>query len=127
MAFKPLMLLGLNACMQATLRDGRCLDWSSSLMGAIETSLCHGPVFFNVYNIGEAINLRILRKGYNFKVMNTLTPNVKNIHNTLGYTTLIESNMLTSSLASTRMISWGEIDFLENWKIQNAIPPKSYN
>ena len=70
-------------------------------MGALETSLCHGPVFFNVYrnltlsssdiNIGETINLRIITKGYNFlpgfetvvviyciyyKIMIALTPNV---------------------------------------------------
>ena len=31
-AFKPLTLLGTNTCMHATLRDGRCLDWNSSLI-----------------------------------------------------------------------------------------------
>ena len=48
-AFKPLTLLGLNACIQATLRDARCLSWIPSIMGVVETSLSHGPVYFNVY------------------------------------------------------------------------------
>ena len=75
-AFKPLTLLRMNACIQATLRDARCLDWNSSVMSAVETSVCHGLVYFNVYpnltlslsdrNIGEAVNLRMLTKWYNF-------------------------------------------------------------
>ena len=87
-------------------------------MGAVETSLCYGPVYFNVYpnltlsltdrTIGEACNLKILTEGYNFlsgaetvaviyrlyyKVMNTLAPNVKNISDPAGMTTIIESHM----------------------------------
>ena len=48
-AFKPLTLLGTNACIQATLNDSRCLNWKQSIMGAVETSLCYSPVYFNVY------------------------------------------------------------------------------
>ena len=103
-------------------------------MRAIETNLCHGHVFFNVYpnlhlslsdrHIGEAVNLRMLTKGYNFllgskivaiiyriyyKVMNTLTPNIKYVTNTLGYTTLIDSNMLKNSFSVTnKLIKWGK-------------------
>ena len=36
-ALKALTLLGLNACIQAA----RCLNWISSIMGAVEISLCH--------------------------------------------------------------------------------------
>ena len=71
-------------------------------------------------NIGEVVNLRMLTKGYSFllgseivaifyhiyyKIMNTLSLNVKYIHNTLGYTTLIESNMFTNDTVGKRMIS----------------------
>ena len=45
-------------------------------MGVVETSLCHGPVYFNVYlnltlplsdrHIGQVVNLRMLTKGYDF-------------------------------------------------------------
>ena len=42
--------------------------------------------------------------------MNTLTHNVKNITNTLGYTTFMDSNMLNKSFsAANRLIKWEEI------------------
>ena len=133
-AFKPLTLLILNACIQVTLRDARCLNWISSIIGVVESSLCHGPIYFNIYpnltlslsdrHIGEVINLRMLTKDYNFlsgsetvaviyhiyyKVMNTLTPNIKYVTNTLGYTTLIDSNMLKNSFSVTnKLIKWGK-------------------
>ncbi|XP_068636033.1 uncharacterized protein [Aristolochia californica] len=75
-AFKPLTLLGMNTCLQAILRDDRCLDWKPSLMGIVETSLSRGPVYFNVHpnltlsltdrNLLESLQLRILTQGYNF-------------------------------------------------------------
>ena len=75
-AFKPLTLLGLNTCTQATLRDARCLNWIPSIMGAVETSLCPAPVYFNVYpnltlsltdrHICESVQLKLLTKGYDF-------------------------------------------------------------
>ena len=149
-AFKPLTLLGLNACIQATLRDARCLSWIPSIMGAVETSLSHGPVYFNVYpnltlsltdrHICESVQLKLLTKGYDFlpgaetvaviyrvyfKLMNTLTPNIKQVGNQLGYTTLIESNMLNTSFTATnKLIRWEDIEFPERWTIQRAIPPK---
>ena len=46
-AFKPLTYKGLNASILAFIRDGRCLEFKSSLMGVIQTSLCHGPVYFD--------------------------------------------------------------------------------
>ena len=71
-------------------------------MEAVETSLCHGSLYFNIYpnltlflsdiHIEKTVNLIILTKGYNFlpesetvaviyriyyKVMTTLTLNVK--------------------------------------------------
>ena len=103
-AFKHLTLLGTNTSIQVILNDSRCLDWKQFIMGAVETSLCYGLIYFNVYpnltlsltdrHIGQACNLKILTTGYNFllglktiailyriyyKVMNTLTPNIKNI------------------------------------------------
>ena len=73
-AFKTLTLLGQNTSIQCTLRDGRCLDWKASLMGDIETSLSHGPVYYNIYpnlsielmdpNLSEVLELRVLTHGY---------------------------------------------------------------
>ena len=48
-AFKPLTLEGLPESFIAALRDGRNLDWKKSLMGIIQSSLAHGPVYFDVY------------------------------------------------------------------------------
>lgn len=48
------------------------------MIAAIETNLCHGLVYFNAYHnltqsltdrdIGEALNLRIRTKGYDFLI-----------------------------------------------------------
>jgi hypothetical protein len=147
-ALKPLTLLGMDTCLQVTLRDGRCNNWRSSIMGAIETSLCHGPVYFNAYpnftlsltdrNIGEALNCRIQTRGYDFlpgsevialvyrvyyKVMNTVNPRVRQL-GPPDQTVLIETNMLTSNIATNRLINWEEITFPENWTITNAVPPR---
>jgi len=75
-ALKPLTLQGLNASLLTSLRDARCLDYVQSLMGVMQTSLCHGPVYFNVYpnlslsltdpNILEAATLNLKTNGYNF-------------------------------------------------------------
>ena len=75
-ALKPLTLQGLNASLLTSLRDVRCLDYVQSLIGVMQTSLCHGPVYFNVYpnlsisltdpNILEAATLNIKTNGYNF-------------------------------------------------------------
>lgn len=147
-ALKPLTLLGMDTAIQVTLRDGRCNRWRSSLMGAIETSLSHGPVYFNAYpnltlsltdrNIGETLNCRIQTHGYDFlpgseviaviyriyyKLMNTINPRVRRL-NSSDSTVLIETNMLTSNIATNRLINWEEINFPETWTIPNAVPPR---
>ncbi|KAI8554886.1 hypothetical protein RHMOL_Rhmol05G0131600 [Rhododendron molle] len=147
-ALKPLTLLGMDTCLQVTLRDGRCNNWRSSIMGAIETSLCHGPVYFNTYpnlslsltdrNIGEVLNCRIQTRGYDYllgsevmaviyriyyKVINTMNPKVRQLGSG-DQTVLIETNMLTSNIATNRLINWEEITFPENWTITNAVPPR---
>ena len=41
--------------------------------------------------------------------MTTLTPNIKNVTNTLGYTTLIDSNILKNYFSVTnKLIKWGK-------------------
>ena len=98
-AFKPLTLLGQNTSLQCTLRDDHCINWKASLMGAIETSLSHGPVYFNIYsnlsvalsdhNLSRVLELRLQTHGYEYllgsppltllycihlKVLSTLNP-----------------------------------------------------
>ena len=89
-------------------------------------------------NLCEAVTLRLHTHGYNFlcgsktvaiiyrthyKFMNTLAPNVHQISSP-GKTVLIETNMLTSNIATPRVISWEAVQFPESWNIQQAIPPQ---
>lgn len=147
-ALRPLTLLGLNASIMAYVRDGRCNNFKQSLAALIETSLCHGPVYFDVYpnlslslsdkNISDALQLNIHTNGYDYKqgsetiaicyriyykVLNTLNPKAKRI-TFPGTTTLVQTNLLTSNVATNRLIKWEEINFPESWNLSNAIEPK---
>ncbi|GAV81446.1 MP domain-containing protein, partial [Cephalotus follicularis] len=72
---KPLTRQGLNTSILACLRDARHLNFDNSLIGAIETSLCNGPVYLNGYqdltisltdkNILETLKINIKLHGYN--------------------------------------------------------------
>ncbi|GAV61570.1 LOW QUALITY PROTEIN: MP domain-containing protein, partial [Cephalotus follicularis] len=72
---KPLTRQGLNTSILACLRDDRHLNFDDSLIGAIETSLCNGPVYFDGYpdltisltdkNILETLKINIKLHGYN--------------------------------------------------------------
>lgn len=148
-AFKPLTLRGLNASILSCLRDGRCLNWAQSLMGVMETSLCHGPVYFNTFpnlslsltdiHLFEALKLHLQLHGYNFlpgsetialiyrihfKIMNTLSPRVKKIVQPTSRTTLIETNLLASNIATNRVIRWNEVTFPEQWTLPQVITPQ---
>ncbi|GAV79143.1 LOW QUALITY PROTEIN: MP domain-containing protein, partial [Cephalotus follicularis] len=71
---KPLTR-GLNSFVLTCLRDARHLNFDDSLIGAIETSLCNGLVYFNRYpdltisltdkNILETLKINIKLHGYN--------------------------------------------------------------
>lgn len=147
-ALKPLTLLGLNSSIMAYVRDGRCNNFKQSLAALIETSLCHGPVYFDVApnlslslsdkNISEAIQLSIHTNGYDYKqgseviaicyriyykVLNTLNPKAKRI-TFPGTTTLVQTNLLTSNVATNRLIRWEEINFPETWALPQEVEPK---
>ena len=132
-AFKPLTFKGLNASILAYLRDGRCLNFKDSLMGIIQTSLCYGPVHFDVYpdftlslrdrNLFEAIILKIKTQGYeylpgsdtigvvfriHYKVMNTLCPNAV-LRGNPGKTVVIDSNYLTTKVVVPKLITWENV------------------
>lgn len=147
-AFKPLTLLGQDTSIQCTLRDGRCLNWRASLMGAIETSLSHGPVYFDIYpnlsvsmtdaNLSDVLELKVLTHNYEYKpgsphfsvhsriylkVLTTLNPYVRKKTNT-GQTVLIETNLYNSQVAVPKLIPWKDITFPEKWHIPDAVPPR---
>ncbi|KAK1360087.1 MP domain-containing protein [Heracleum sosnowskyi] len=144
-AFKPLTLLGLNSSIMAYVRDGRCKDFKPSLAALIETSLCHGPVYFDVSpnlnlslsddNLLDAMQLTIHTNGYNFKqgseiiaicyriyykVLNTLNPKARQI-SFPGTTNVVQTNLLTSNIVTNRLIKWDEINFPTTWSLPNEV------
>jgi hypothetical protein len=146
-AFKPLTLEGLPESFIAALRDGRNLDWKKSLMGLIQSSLAHGPVYFNVYpnlqlslsdiNILEAVTLNVKTHGYNYipgsevicicyriyyKPLYTLNPQCRLVDKPVNETILIETNFSQSNITTRRSIKWEEIPLPESWIIERAIP-----
>lgn len=148
-AFKPLTLEGLPESFIAALRDGRNLDWKKSLMGIIQSSLAHGPVYFDVYpnlqlslsdaNIFDAVTLNVKTHGYNYmpgteiicicyriyyKPLFTLNPHCKKVEKPTNETILIETNFSKTNIMTRRAIKWEEIDFPENWIIEKAMPIK---
>ena len=105
-------------------------------MGIIQISLCHGPIFFNVFpnlNLSfrdkfffKAVTLQIRTHDYDFLptskiiiviyrvhyiVMNTLCPNCV-LRCEPGKTIVIDSNCLTTAIP--RLIKWEEVFFANN-------------
>lgn len=145
-AFKPLTLQGLPESFIAVLRDARNLNWKQSLMGIIETSLAHGPVYFDVYpdlhlslsdqNIDDALTLYVKTHGYNYaqgseiicicyriyyRLLTTMNARCKRINKQNNETILIETNYGKSNISIRRPVKWEEITFPENWVINKAI------
>ena len=149
-AFKPLTLLGVNSSIMAYLRDGRCRDFKPSLAALIETSLCHGPVYFEVFlnltlsltysNLLDAMQLTVHTHGYIFKpgseiiaicyrmyykVLQTVNPNINRKRLIPpGTTSVVHTNLLTSNIATNRLIKWNEINFPETWSLPQEIEPE---
>ena len=117
-------------------------------MGAVQTSLSSGPVYFNVYpnlklsmtdpNLLDAVTFNIRTTGYNFKpgsetiaiiyrmyykVMNTLKPNVQNL-DFKGHTTLIESNCLSTRVVTRKVLDWTKLPLPETWTMTKVLDPK---
>lgn len=147
-AFKPLTLQGLPESFLAVLRDGRNRNWQQSLIGIIQSSLAHGPVYFNVYpnlqlslsdiNILDSLTLNVKTHGYNympgselicicyriyFRPLTTMNPKCKRFSKG-NETILIESNLDMSSISTRKTIKWSEIEFPENWLLEGTIPPQ---
>ena len=150
-AFKPLTLEGLPESFIAALRDARNLNWKQSLMGIMQSSLAHGPVYFDVYpnlqlslsdvNITDALTLNVKTNGYNYapgsevicvcyriyyKPLFTLNPNCRIKDKPLNETIMIETNFGKSKVTTRRKIKWEEINFPENWVIEKATPSQQY-
>ncbi|KAG5572781.1 hypothetical protein H5410_062547 [Solanum commersonii] len=148
-AFMPLTLRGLPESFIAALRDGRNHNWKKSLIGTIQTSLAYGPVYFNAYpnlqislqdeNSLSSLMLNVKLHGYDYmpgtevvcicyriyyKLLHTLNPMCKMI-DLKNETILIETNFDKSRVVTRRPIKWEEIDFPQEWVIENATQPQN--
>ncbi|KAG5615834.1 hypothetical protein H5410_015658 [Solanum commersonii] len=148
-AFNPLTLRGLPESFIAALRDGRNHNWKKSLIGTIQTSLAYGPVYFNAYpnlqislqdeNSLSSLMLNVKLHGYDYmpgtevvcicyriyyKLLHTLNPMCKVI-DFKNETILIETNFDKSKVVTRRPIKWEEIDFPQEWVIENATQPQN--
>ncbi|GAV61981.1 LOW QUALITY PROTEIN: MP domain-containing protein, partial [Cephalotus follicularis] len=149
---KPLTRQGLNTSILACLRDARHLNFDDSLIGAIETSLCNGPVYFDRYpdstifltdkNILETLKINIKLHGYNMlpgseiiaiihhvhhKATNSICP--KSLVNlTKGETAMMECVTNDSNILIPQKIKWSDINIPEDWSIQSdTIAPNQEN
>ncbi|QHO50436.1 polyprotein [Arachis hypogaea] len=145
-AVKPLIREGLNASILMCLRDIRHNDFQDSLIGTIETSPGHGPVYFNCFpnktvslldlNILDSLFLNIQIHGLNmkegsipatliyriqYKVMNTCNSRVL-LKFQDRETTLFVTDMTKANVMIPRLIRWDEIDLPQSWSIDRAIP-----
>ncbi|GAV88916.1 LOW QUALITY PROTEIN: MP domain-containing protein, partial [Cephalotus follicularis] len=149
---KPLTRQRLNTSILACLRDARHLNFDDSLIGAIETSLCNGPVYFDGYpdltiyltdkNILETLKINIKLHGYNmlpgseiiaiihhvhYKATNSICP--KSLVNLLkGETTMMKCVTNDSNILIPQKIKWSDINIPEDWSIQSdTITPNEEN
>ncbi|GAV70376.1 LOW QUALITY PROTEIN: zf-CCHC domain-containing protein/MP domain-containing protein, partial [Cephalotus follicularis] len=148
---KPLTRQGLNTSILACLRDARHLNFDDSLIGAIETSLCNGPVYFDGYpdltifltdkNILETLKINIKLHGYNmlpgseiiaiihhvhYKATNSICP--KSVNLSKGETTMMKCVTNDSNILIPQKIKWSDINIPEDWSIQSdTIAPNQEN
>ncbi|QHO06752.1 polyprotein [Arachis hypogaea] len=126
--------------------DIRHNDFQDSLIGTVETSLGHGPVYFNCFpnktvslldtNILDSLFLNIRIHGLNmkegsipaaliyriqYKVMNTCNSRVL-LKSQDRETTLFVTDMTKANVMIPRLIRWDEIDLPQSWSIDRAIP-----
>ncbi|GAV58054.1 LOW QUALITY PROTEIN: MP domain-containing protein, partial [Cephalotus follicularis] len=124
---------GLNSSFLACLRDAKHLNFDDSLIGAIETSLCNGPVYFDEYpdlsisltntNILENLKSNIKFHGYN---INQLPPikieSLTSYYHRLTYPDLqIEERGKFVQASYQSGTTYGNIDGMNEYHIINKL------
>ncbi|GAV83838.1 MP domain-containing protein, partial [Cephalotus follicularis] len=154
---KPLTRQGLNTSILACLQDAKHLNFDNSLIGAIETSLYNGPVYFNGCpdltisltdkNILETLKINIKLHGYNmlpgseiiaiihhvhYKATNSICPkslvSLSKVNLSKGETTMMKCVTNDSNILIPQKIKWSDINIPEDWSIQSdTIAPNEEN
>nr|KYP40945.1 polyprotein [Cajanus cajan] len=128
------------------LRDTRHNDFHDSLIGTVETSLGHGPVYFNCFpnktvslldrNVLDSLFLNIRLHGLNmkegsipaallyriqYKVMNTCNSRVL-LKTNDRETTLFVTDMTKANVVVPKLIKWDEVELPTAWQLERATP-----
>ncbi|GAV88116.1 MP domain-containing protein, partial [Cephalotus follicularis] len=141
---KPITRQALNTFVLPCLLDARHLNFDESLIGAIETSLCIGPVYFDGYpnlaisltdkNILKTLKINIKLHGYNrlhgseiiaiihhvhYKATNADSICPKSLVNvTKGETTMMKCVTNDSNIFIPQKIKWSDTNIPEDWSLQ---------
>ncbi|GAV73965.1 MP domain-containing protein, partial [Cephalotus follicularis] len=134
------------------LRDARLLNFDDCLIGAIETSLCNGPVYFDGdpyltvsltnKNILETLKINIKLHCYNmlhgseiiaiihhvhYKATNSISP--KSFVNLTKSETIITKCVTNySNILIPQKIKWSDINIADDWSLQyDTIAPNHEN
>jgi hypothetical protein len=152
-AVKPLTRLGINAFVLLCLRDARFINFRTSILGMIQSSLFNGPVHFDVFpnltlslddiNILKALTLNVLTFGYDmeegsrplaiiyriyYKLMKTNLDPQAVIKSAGQSTLLIQSSTLDANIQIPKMIRWDDINLPNEWLLENVSkPPRVVN
>jgi hypothetical protein len=152
-AVKPLTRLGINASVLLCLRDARFVNFKTSILGMIQSSLFNGPVHFDVFpnltlslddiNILKALTLNVLTSGYDmeegsrplaiiyriyYKLMKTNLDPQAVIKSAGQSTLLIQSSTHDANIQIPKMIRWDDINLPNEWLLENVSkPPRVVN
>jgi hypothetical protein len=152
-AVKPLTRLGINASVLLCLRDARFINFRTSILGMIQSSLFNGLVHFDVFpnltlslddiNILKALTLNVLTSGYDmeegsrplaiiyriyYRLMKTNLDPQTVIKNAGQSTLLIQSSTHDANIQIPKMIRWDEINLPNEWLLENVSkPPRVVN
>lgn len=145
---KPLTRGSLDVAVLLCLRDKRHNRFHDSLLGTVESSLSHGPIFFNCFpdltvslddkNILDVLFLNVKLHGYDmkegsvpitlvyrvqYKVMNSIRSNfLKTKCDKSGETTLFLTDETKANVIVPKTIQWSDITLPEKWALERATP-----
>lgn len=147
---KPLTREGFNTSILLCLRDKRLLDFNQSLLGVLQSSLDDGPVYFNCYpnimfflqdpNVWNslALNFRLQNLEMNetsfpvvliyrvyFKCLIDPFHTAAKKSSSFDKTLIFQTNIKRPGADVPRIIKWSEVQFPEEWKVQEENPPEN--
>jgi hypothetical protein len=145
---KPLTRLGIDASILLCLCDARFLQFKTSILGMIQSSVYTGPIHFDVFpnltvslddvNFLKSLTLNIQTHGYDmeegsiplaiiyriyYRLMKTsLNPQVI-FKDPNGSTLLIQSSTQDASISIPKMIRWDNLTLPSEWLLENVSKP----